>query len=102
MTFSGPQRRRRRHDGRLAHREGMTANSRELTVFELWCRLTGSDPTAFDEAEREAFLARPQIPALAAVPYPVLLDAGISAARRGSLPLERWLAAVRLVRPAPV
>ncbi len=73
-----------------------------LTVFELWCRLTGSDPLSFDEAEREAFLARPQVPALAATPYPVLLDAGIAAARRGSLPLERWLAAVRLVRPAPV
>jgi hypothetical protein len=76
--------------------------SAEQTVFELWCRLTGSDPVTFDEAEREAFLARPQVPALAAVPYAVLLDAGITAARRGSLPLERWLAAVRLVRPSAV
>lgn len=74
----------------------------EQTVFELWCRLTGADAGAFDEAEREAFLARPQLPGLAATPYAVLLDAGISAARRGSLPLERWLAAVRLVRPAAV
>jgi hypothetical protein len=36
------------------------------------------------------------VPALAATPYPMLLEAGITAARRGSLPLERWLAAVRL------
>jgi len=74
--------------------------SPEQTVFELWCRLTGSDPATFDEAEREAFYARPQVSALAAAPYEVLLDAGITAARRGSLPLERWLAAVRLVRSA--
>jgi hypothetical protein len=74
----------------------------EQSVFELWCRLTGTDAGTFDEAEREAFLARPQVPALAATPYPVLLDAGISAARRRSLPLERWLAAVRPVRPARV
>jgi hypothetical protein len=73
----------------------------EQTVFELWCRLTGSDPATFDEPDREAFLARPQVAELAATPYAVLLDAGITAARRGSLPLERWLAAVRLVRPAP-
>ncbi len=72
----------------------------EQTVFELWCRLTGTDPATFDEADREAVLARPQVPALAATPYEVLLDAGINAARRGSLPLERWLAAVRMVRPA--
>jgi hypothetical protein len=72
----------------------------ELIVFELWCRLTGTDPLHFDEADREAFLARPQVPTLAGAPYEVLLDAGITAARRGSLPLERWLAAVRLVRPA--
>jgi hypothetical protein len=74
----------------------------ELTVLELWCRLTGTDADSFDEPEQEAFLARPQVPALAATPYPLLLDAGISAARRGSLPLERWLAAVRLSRPAAV
>jgi hypothetical protein len=74
----------------------------ELTVLELWCRLTGTDADSFDEPEREAFLARPQVPALAATPYALLLDAGISAARRGSLPLERWLAAVRLSHPATV
>jgi hypothetical protein len=71
----------------------------EETVFILWCRLTGNDPTEFGDDEREAFLARPQVPELAAAPYPVLLDAGITAARRGSLPLERWLGAVRTVRP---
>jgi len=74
----------------------------EQTVFELWCRLTGTDPADFDEGQREAFLARPQLPALATTPYALLLDAGITAARRGSLPLERWLAAVRLPRPATV
>ena len=74
----------------------------EEAVFHLWCRLTGNDPATFDEAELEAFYARPQIPDLAATPYAVLLDAGITAARRGSLPLERWLAAVRTVRPVGV
>jgi hypothetical protein len=69
------------------------------TVFTLWCRLTGVDPAEFGEDEREAFLARPQVSELALTPYAVLLDAGITAARRGSLPLERWLGAVRTVRP---
>lgn len=64
-------------------------------VFVLWCRLTDNDPASFDDAEREAFLARPQLPDLARTPYPVLLDAGVSTARRGSLPLDLWLAATR-------
>lgn len=68
-------------------------------VFTTWCRLTGTDPDLFGADEREAFYARPQVAALVAVPYEVLLDAGITAARRGSLPLERWLTAVRTVRP---
>ncbi len=72
--------------------------SAEQTVFHLWCRLTGNDPASFDEAELEAFVARPQVPELAAAPYPVLLEAGIAAARRGSLPLERWLDAVHRIR----
>lgn len=67
----------------------------EEAVFVLWCRLTGNDPASFDEPEREAFLARPQVPDLARTPYAVLLDAGVATARRGSLPLERWLGAVR-------
>jgi hypothetical protein len=69
------------------------------TVFLLWCRLTGIDPAEFSADERTAFLARPQIPELVSTPYEVLLDAGISAARRGALPLERWVLALRTVRP---
>jgi hypothetical protein len=69
------------------------------TVFLLWCRLTATDPDQVDIEEREAFWARPQVPDLVATPYSVLLDAGIAVARRGSLPLERWLNAVRTVRP---
>jgi hypothetical protein len=69
----------------------------EQTVLELWCRLTGTEPASLDDAAREAFLARPQVPALAAVPRAVLRDAGLATARRGSLPLDRWLAATRLV-----
>jgi hypothetical protein len=76
--------------------------SRQETVFILWCRLTGNDPREFGDDEREAFLARPQVTELAEAPYAVLLDAGVSAARRGSLPLERWLGAVRTVRPVGV
>jgi hypothetical protein len=70
----------------------------EETVFILWCRLTGNDPTEFGDDEREAFIARPQVLELAQTPYAVLLDAGITAARRGSLPLERWVVALRTVR----
>jgi hypothetical protein len=69
-------------------------------IFVLWCRLTGTDPETFGAEERDAFMARPQIAALMDAPYEVLLDAGITAARRGSLPLERWLGAMRTVRPA--
>jgi hypothetical protein len=69
------------------------------TVFVLWCRLTGNEPSDFGDDEREAFLARPEVQPLSFTPYAVLLDAGITAARRGSLPLERWLASVRVVRP---
>jgi hypothetical protein len=64
-------------------------------VFVLWCRLTGNNPTDFGTDERESFLARPQVDELALTPYPILLDAGITAARRGSLPLERWLGSIR-------
>jgi hypothetical protein len=65
------------------------------TVFSLWCRLTGNDQADFDPDERTAFFARPQVPELAVTPYPRLLDAGITTARRGSLPLEHWLCCVR-------
>jgi hypothetical protein len=68
-------------------------------VFGLWCQLTGNDPLDFEVEEREAFLARPQVGELAQTPYALLLHAGVSAAKRGSLPLERWLAAARAARP---
>lgn len=64
-------------------------------VFALWCRLTGNESSEFSADERAAFFARPQVPELSAVPYPELLDAGITSASRGSLPLERWLTSVR-------
>jgi hypothetical protein len=86
--------------GRTVAPGGGPAMAAEHMVLDLWCRLTGTDIATLDEAAQEAFLARPQVPALAATPYPVLLDAGIAAARRGSLPLERWLAAVRLDQAA--
>ena len=71
-------------------------------VFVLWCRLTGNDPTDFGDDEREAFLARPQVQRLARTAYPILLDAGISVARRGSLPLEHWLRATEVEHPIGV
>ena len=68
------------------------------TVFVLWCRLTGTDIADFTDEERRGFIARPQVAELAATPFEVLLDAGIEAARHGTLPLERWLTAVHTVR----
>lgn len=70
------------------------------TVFVLWCRLTGTPIGDFTDQERREFLARPQVQELANTPYEVLLDAGIEAARHGTLPLERWRSAVETVRPA--
>ncbi|HST49554.1 hypothetical protein [Jatrophihabitans sp.] len=67
-------------------------------VFEVWCRLTGNSPDEFGPEEREAFRARPQVAELARSPYPVLLHAGVTVARGDSLPLERWLGAVRRER----
>jgi hypothetical protein len=69
------------------------------TVYVLWCRLTGIPLDEFSADERQAFLDRPQVAQLATTPYEVLLDAGIDAARHGTLPLERWLNAVRTVPP---
>lgn len=69
------------------------------SVFVLWCELTGNTADLYGDEEREAFLARPQLAALAMTPRAVLLDAGFEVARRGSLPLERWLHAVRIARP---
>lgn len=65
------------------------------SIFLLWCRLTDTDPDEFSTDEEAAFLIRPQVGELAAMPYAVLLDAGIDVARRGTLPLERWLDAAR-------
>lgn len=73
--------------------------ARGAEVFALWCALTGTDATAFDESDRAAFLARPQVPGLCETPDAVLVDAAGHARRGVSLPLERWLAAVRVVRP---
>lgn len=75
-------------------------HTREEQVFLLWCALTGTDSTDFDADDRAAFFVRPQMTALCATPDSVLNDAA-SVARKGrSLPLERWLAAVQVVRPA--
>jgi len=72
---------------------------REDEVLALWCELTGNDASAFDPGDREAFLSRPQVPLLSVAPDAVLRDAGHAVLRGRSLPLERWLAAVRVVRP---
>lgn len=72
---------------------------RPLEVLALWCELTGTDLAGLDTDDRAAFLARPQVPALADTPDAVLADAAGHARRGSSLPLERWLAAVRVVRP---
>jgi len=64
-------------------------------VLVLWCRLTGQIAAELNADERAAFYARPQLNELASLPYPVLLDAGITAASRGSLPLDQWLGSVR-------
>jgi hypothetical protein len=79
--------------------EVITMQTDANTVFVLWCRLTGTALDEFTDDERRAFLARPQVKDLANTPYEVLLDAGIDAARHGTLPLERWLLAVETVRP---
>jgi hypothetical protein len=76
------------------------ASNRREEVLVLWCALTGHDEAGIDEPEREALLARTELTALAEVPDAVLIDAGQAVRRGQSLPLERWLAAVRVVRPA--
>jgi hypothetical protein len=75
------------------------ARTRPDEVFALWCALTGYDPATFDELDLESFLCRPELAALAAIPDAVLRDAGEAVRRGRSLPLERWIAAVRVVRP---
>jgi hypothetical protein len=80
-------------------RSVLHAPNRADEVFELWCTLTGYDPAMFDEPDLASFRERPEIPDLAATPDAVLRDAGEAVRRDRSLPLERWLAAVRIVRP---
>lgn len=63
-------------------------------VLEIWCRLTGRDPGELSPAELAEFFDSPQLPKLAATPYPQLLEAAIRAASRGSLPLQGWLTCV--------
>jgi len=70
----------------------------EEVVFHLWCRLTGREPGEVSEADRAGFLASPQVSELSATPYPTLLEAAISAASRGSMPLPVWLDDVRALR----
>ncbi|GAA1703729.1 hypothetical protein GCM10009765_61220 [Fodinicola feengrottensis] len=75
-------------------------HTREAEVFVLWCTLTRTDSTEFDADDRSAFYARPQMSALCSTPDSVLNDAAMYARKGRSLPLERWLAAVQVVRPA--
>jgi hypothetical protein len=77
------------------------ARSRADEVLALWCEFTGTDLGALDAGDRLAFLRRPQVPALAATPDEVLRDTAEHVRRGRSLPLERWLAGVRVVRPHP-
>lgn len=79
---------------------GEVSVQRTGELFRLWCELTGGDPAAFDSADLAAFAGRPEIPVLAGTPDAVLRDAAGAARRGRSLPLERWLVAVRIVRPA--
>jgi hypothetical protein len=74
--------------------------SRAEDVLTLWCEYTATDPGSLDAGDRLAFLRRPQVPALAATPDAVLRDAAEQVCRGRSLPLERWLAGVRAMRPA--
>lgn len=68
-------------------------------VFLLWCELTAADPGEFDLTDVSSFLSRPEVPVLADAPDAVLRDAATAVRRGRSLPLERWLAALRVVRP---
>ncbi len=78
---------------------GAASTDRGYALFQLWCELTGQSPRAVPIDEVAAFLGRPELHALGRVPDEVLRDAAGAARRGGSLPLERWLAAVRIVRP---
>ena len=66
-----------------------------FTYLRIRCRLTGQEPGDFSPDAHARFLARPHMNELSATPYAVLLEAGITAANRGTLPLERWVSEVR-------
>jgi hypothetical protein len=72
--------------------------SRAHQVLALWCEFTRTDPDSLDAGDRLAFFRRPQVPALASTPDAVLRDTAEHVCRGRSLPLERWLAGVRLPR----
>jgi hypothetical protein len=72
---------------------------RGYEIFRLWCELTGREPRTVPVDEVAAFLGRPEVRTLARVPDEVLRDSATAARRAGTLPLERWLAAVKIVRP---
>ncbi|MBC8093920.1 MAG: hypothetical protein H7Y15_18685 [Pseudonocardia sp.] len=71
------------------------STERSDAVFTLWCELTRTDPGTFGAPEFAAFRARPHVEALGDLPDAVLRDAGENVVRGRSLPLERWLGAVR-------
>jgi hypothetical protein len=72
---------------------------RGYEIFQLWCELTRREPRSVPVDEVAAFLGRPEVRTLARVPDEVLRDSATAARRAGTLPLERWLAAVKIVRP---
>lgn len=64
----------------------------EETVLAMWCRLTGTPLTDLTDDQRHEFLTDPRVATLARTAYAVLLESGVSAARRGHLDLDEWLA----------
>ena len=70
----------------------------QTVVLDLWCRLTGHEADELNAEAQAAFFACPQVAELMAAPYPILLESGISAANRGTLPLEQWLDDLRALR----
>lgn len=80
-------------------RSATVPSDREYQVFVLWCELTGIGPRDVPLETVAAFLGRPEVRTLGRVPDEVLRDAAVPARRHGTLPLERWLASVRIVRP---
>ena len=83
--------------------QGRTSNigqtDRGYELFQLWCDLTRRSAREVPIDEVAAFLGRPELGPLSRVPDEVLRDAAGPARRGTSLPLERWLATVRIVRP---